>query len=106
MPPRQKLPRRSRYSEIHPRCTARGSERKSKPVEFVTDVREDDMPEWFRCGVTAALLAPTAMNQQKFIFSLDGDKPTVRTSANGPFVRVDLGIVKYHFEAVTGKKVY
>lgn len=83
-----------------------GSSRKSKPVEFVTDVREDGMPEWFRCGVTAALLAPTAMNQQKFIFSLDGDKPTVRTSANGPFVKVDLGIVKYHFEAVTGKKVY
>ena len=82
-----------------------GHSRRSKPVEFVTDIKEEDMPEWFRCGVTAALLAPTAMNQQKFIFSLDGDRPILKVSANGPFVKVDLGIVKYHFETVTGKRV-
>ena len=83
-----------------------GRSRKSKPLEFVTDISEDQLPEWFRCGVTAALLAPTAMNQQKFMFSLEDGKPTAKISSNGPFVKVDLGIVKCHFEIVTGKKVY
>ena len=32
----------------------------------------DGAPEWFKRGVDAALLAPTALNQQKFSFSLDG----------------------------------
>lgn len=82
-----------------------GKPRRSKPVDMVTDVPEKDMPDWFRCGVTAALLAPTAMNQQKFMFSLDGDTPTARISDSGYFDKVDLGIAKYHFEAATGRKV-
>lgn len=73
-----------------------GRERRSKQIADVTDVA--DMPQWFREGVEAALLAPTAMNQQKFFITLDGDTPVFRTSANGPFVRLDLGIVKCHFE--------
>ena len=45
----------------------------------------------------AALLAPTAINQQKFHFTLDGD--TVRAKAGlGPCAKIDLGIVKCHFE--------
>ena len=32
------------------------------------------MPDWFREGVVAALLAPTAVNQQKFFISRDGDE--------------------------------
>lgn len=43
------------------------------------------------------LMAPTAMNQQKFTFTLKGDK--VRADAGlGFYAKVDLGIVKYHFE--------
>lgn len=80
-----------------------GRSRRSKSAEDVTDVKE--MPDWFRKGVEAALLAPTAVNQQKFRFSLDGDTPSVKVSANGPFVRVDLGIVKYHFELGSGRKI-
>ena len=81
-----------------------GKSRLSKPIEDVTDVK-GDMPDWFRCGVTAALLAPTALNQQKFIFSLNGDTPSVRVSDTGPFDKVDLGIVKYHFEIGSGRKL-
>jgi hypothetical protein len=69
----------------------------------VTDVKE--MPGWFKEGIEAALLAPTAVNQQKFTFTLDGDTPSVSVSANGPFVKLDLGIVKYHFELGSGKKI-
>ena len=80
-----------------------GSSRRSKSVGDVTDVKE--MPDWFREGVEAALLAPTAVNQQKFIFSLDGEEPKARVSANGPFVKLDLGIVKCHFEIGSGRSI-
>lgn len=60
-------------------------------------------PAWFRRGVDAALLAPTALNQQKFSFELagaDGDgTPLVRAATRrGGFTRMDLGIAKCHFE--------
>lgn len=59
-------------------------------------------PGWFVKGVEAALLAPTAMNQQKFRFSLDGR--TVHAEAgNGFYTKIDLGIAKYHFEVGAGK---
>ena len=45
----------------------------------------------------AALLAPTAVNQQKFFLTLHGDKVSARAGL-GFFSKVDLGIVKYHFE--------
>lgn len=80
-----------------------GTPRRSKSAEDVTDVKE--MPQWFRDGIEAALLAPTAINQQKFFFTFDGDTPSVRVSANGPFVKLDLGIVKCHFEIASGRKI-
>ena len=59
-------------------------------------------PEWFKSGVEAALLAPTALNQQKFTFEFVGNK--VRAKAKwGPYSKTDLGIAKYHFELASGK---
>lgn len=80
-----------------------GRTRKSKSAEDVTDVT--DMPDWFRAGVECALLAPTAVNQQKFRITLNGDRPVVEATGKGPFINVDLGIVKYHFEVGSGKKL-
>ncbi len=80
-----------------------GGARRSKRVEDVAEY-EKDAPHWFKKGVEAALLAPTAINQQKFIFSFDGDEVKCRALL-GPYSKIDLGIVKYHFEAATGKKV-
>ena len=59
------------------------------------------MPEWFRRGVQAALLAPTAMNQQKFTFTLQGDTVSAK-AGTGFYSKVDLGIAKYHFEIGAG----
>lgn len=59
-------------------------------------------PAWFKAGVEAALLAPTAMNQQKFSFELVGDKVKARVKL-APCHNTDLGIVKYHFELGSGK---
>jgi hypothetical protein len=41
------------------------------------------------------------MNQQKFVFTLDGDT-VAAASLGGPYAQVDLGIVKYHFELGAG----
>ena len=61
------------------------------------------MPDWFREGVVAALLAPTAVNQQKFFISRDGDEAVIKAGF-GPLTKLDLGIVKYNFEAASGQK--
>ena len=45
------------------------------------------------------------MNQQKFVFSEKDGKPLLKVKGMGFYTRVDLGIVAYHFEAVTGLKV-
>ena len=62
-------------------------------------------PEWFKTGMEAALLAPTAVNQQKFKFILhDGNVVEAKTLfALSSYLNVDLGIVKYHFEIGAGK---
>ena len=71
----------------------------------------DITPRWFNDGVKAALLAPTAVNQQKFHFEFvgfdgEGKKPKVAakkgTSLVG-YTQMDLGIAKYHFEIGAGK---
>lgn len=64
------------------------------------------MPEWFYNGVSAALLAPTAMNQQKFLFTLDGENLVSAKATGGFYSKVDLGIVKYHFEIGAGADIF
>ena len=81
-----------------------GHPHKGKSLHDVIDV-EGGMPEWFVAGVESALKAPTAVNQQKFCFSLKDDEPSVRVKGLGAYAKVDLGIAAYHFEAATGKKV-
>ena len=61
-----------------------------------------DAPAWFKAGVEAALLAPTALNQQKFSFALKDGKVLAK-SGFGTCVKTDLGIAKYHFELGAGK---
>lgn len=81
-----------------------GVPHKSKSVSQVSNYRQG-MPEWFLQGVEAALLAPTAINQQKFFFELLTDDAVKATSARGFYTKLDLGIAEYHFETVTGKTV-
>ena len=80
-----------------------GSARKSKTYAEVTENGTDEA--WFRQGVDAALKAPTAVNQQKFVFSVQNGGPVARAKGFGSLTRVDLGIVVYHFEAASGKPV-
>ncbi len=81
-----------------------GVTRKSKTIPDVTLEEEgDDIPSWYRKGLEYALLAPTALNQQKFVFSRKDNTVFVRASG-GFYSSIDLGIVKYNFEIGAGKE--
>ena len=81
---------------------------KIKTVEQVSNA-SDVTPSWFRKGVEAALLAPTAVNQQKFSFEYAGTKNNrhqvhaKRGFSIFGYTQMDLGIAKYHFEIGAGK---
>lgn len=77
-----------------------GTPHKSKPMEslYKTDVT---MPEWFRKGMDAAILAPTGSNRQNFFFTFSDGAVAVEAKS-----AIDLGIVKYHFEVGAGKKTF
>lgn len=60
-------------------------------------------PAWFQAGVDAALLTPTAMNQQKFYLSYENGNVHARAGL-GFYSKIDLGIIKYQFEAAAGKE--
>ena len=76
---------------------------KIKTVEQVSNA-SDITPSWFKKGVEAALLAPTAVNQQKFSFEYVGisnNHHQVRAKKGFSMIgytQMDLGIAKYHFE--------
>lgn len=85
--------------------TIPGVQHPQKPME---NFYESDgvPPEWFLSGLEAALLAPTAVNQQKFKFILHpGNVVETKTLFSmAGYTHIDLGIVKYHFEIGAGKE--
>lgn len=81
-----------------------GVEHKSKTAAQVSFSKCNQTPEWFKNGVNMALLAPTAMNQQKFHFTLNKDYSVSATTKGGFYTKIDLGIAKYFFELGADKK--
>lgn len=77
-----------------------GHPRKSREASEVAEQEMGD-PDWYQKGVEAALLAPTAVNQQKFRLTRQGGYVEAR-AGHGFYTDIDLGIVKYHFEAAAG----
>lgn len=77
-----------------------GISRKTKAIEELCNV-SGEMPDWFRRGMEAVQLAPTSMNQQKFLITLDGNIVKAKALI-GFYSKVDLGIIKYHFEVGAG----
>lgn len=83
--------------------TTAGVARKSKSPEQVSHCDQATAPACFTRGVEAALLAPTAMNQQKFHFTLHNENLVDAETSWGFYARIDLGIAKYHFEQGAGR---
>lgn len=76
----------------------------------------DKAPEWYRRAVDWALLAPTAMNQQKFSFVYLGEVVDVEnprqtvdavhlSTSAGFFTTMDMGIARLHFELGAGRRI-
>ena len=88
-----------------------GKGHKVKDVKEISNA-SDVTPKWFNKGVEAAVLAPTAVNQQKFYLEYLGfrDYSKLPKVAAKPlfsmvgYSKMDLGIVKYHFEVGAGKE--
>ena len=79
-----------------------GVDHKRKSPDKVSETDIKTAPQWYKQGVACALLAPTAINQQKFKFTLrDGNKVSVKAGI-GFYSKVDLGIVRCHFELGAG----
>ena len=86
-----------------------GAGHKVKDVRDISNA-SDLTPKWFNKGVEAAILAPTAVNQQKFYLEYIGFKDfskLPKVAAKPVFsmigyTKMDLGIVKYHFELGAG----
>lgn len=86
-----------------------GVSHKIKTIEQVSNA-SDLTPAWFKKGVEAALLAPTAVNQQKFSFEyvgMNNNRHQIRAKKGLSMIgytQMDLGIAKYHFEIGAGKE--
>lgn len=88
-----------------------GTDHRRKRAEELSNMDEHS-PKWFKEGVEAARLAPTAVNQQKFYFEYLGKqgttgKPQVaakRLFSLVGYTRMDLGIAKLHFEIGAGQE--
>ena len=77
-----------------------GVPHRNKPIKKLF-CASHPIPKWFGNGMQAAMLAPTARNQQRFLLTLEGEQ--VRALATGgQFSNIDLGIVKCHFELGSG----
>lgn len=75
-----------------------GVPHRTKTVQEVSNA-SSETPEWFNKGVEASLLAPTAMNQQKFKFIYENGEVKFK-AGSGFYTKIDLGIAKYHFDVV------
>lgn len=80
--------------------STKGINHKIKSFDEVS--KSSDVPSWYKKGIEYALLAPTAMNQQKFMFELLDNNKVKITTKKGFFTKMDLGIAKYNFELGAG----
>ena len=83
------------------RRAGQGVPHKTKTAEQVSSY-DGETPQWFKDGIEAALLAPTALAKQAFTVRGKGNKVSISCD-NGIFTGVDTGLVKYHFELGAGK---
>ena len=58
-------------------------------------------PQWFIDGIVAVSKAPSAINRQKYVFEFSNNHIKTRTTDNGKYDQLDLGIAKAHFELAT-----
>jgi len=84
-----------------------GKVHKSKPLcALCSNQSGSAVPDWFHKGMQAAMLAPTAMNQQKFLITLMPENQVSIKPTGRLYTQIDVGIVKCHFEIGAGKEYF
>ena len=83
--------------------TGFGQTHKRKPLEdLVSGLHEDIWPEWVRMSLSAARIAPSAVNRQPWRFRIEQNSITVSvdnlTNSYGISKRIDCGIAMLHIE--------
>ena len=74
-----------------------GTHRQNKSKEALIE-SEEHVPEWFKQGMDAVYLAPTARNLRPFVFEYKDGQVTASTTVPTETAMIDLGIAKLHFE--------
>lgn len=89
--------------DIKEKVLHRASHIKRKSLE---DLCSFDKPEtWFVEAMKAVQQAPSAMNAQPVFFSLKNGVISVQLTKENKYAEIDLGIAKYHFEAISGVRI-
>ncbi len=83
---------------------AQGIAHQSKPVSKLSEGMAT-APEFVKNGLHCAMLAPTAMNQQKFKIICDSEGNARLVFGKSPYARLDSGIITYHYEVGTKKPI-
>lgn len=78
-----------------------GMHRQNKTKESLIEAREP-IPEWFKRGMDAVYLAPSARNLRPFIFRYEEDRVSASLTMRTESAMIDLGISKLHFELGAG----
>ena len=78
-----------------------GMHRQNKAKKTLTEA-ENPVPEWFKQGMDAVYLAPTARNLRPFVFKYKDGQVTAFITNPTETAMIDLGIAKLHFELGAG----
>ena len=78
-----------------------GMHRQNKAKKTLTEA-EEPVPEWFKQGMDAVYLAPTARNLRPFVFKYKDGQVTASITNPTETAMIDLGIAKLHFELGAG----
>ena len=74
-----------------------GMHKQNKVKEDLMEA-EEPVPKWFKQGMDAVYLAPTARNLRPFVFKYKDGQVTASTTIKTETAMIDLGIAKLHFE--------
>lgn len=76
-----------------------GAKHHTKPMDRLCSVADGmQAPDWFIRGMQAAMLAPTSLGQQPFLFRLERDGTVSAEATHGLFSYVGLGCARRHFD--------
>lgn len=81
-----------------------GKAHKLKKVNQVSNFQSNKYPNWFLNGVTACLLAPTALNKQSFYINYNNGDVQLHVKES-KYSRIEAGILSYFFENASGHKL-